>query len=168
MKKKRTFIMCWNPQISNFKDEKRSEVVQKLREGEYYDFNWAIWDWKDAREGDRFFRVRCGMPNPADDGVIDAGEFITDPFAGEDWSGKGREVHYVEMEFDAMIDFNHCPVLSSAKLDLRIPNFDWHGGHSGRLLDAQSAEILEELWEQHLEELKDNTETSEYVYDEWA
>ena len=102
MRKRKTFIMYWNPQISNFKDEKRSEVVQMLREGEYYDFNWAVWDWQEAREGDRFFRVRCGMPNPADDGVIDAGEFITEPFAGEDWSGKGREVHYVEMEFDAL------------------------------------------------------------------
>ena len=168
MKSHNTFILYWNPQISNFKDAERSSFVQALRNDDFYEFNWAVWDWQEAKEGDRFFRIRCGMPNPQDDGVIDSGYFTSDPFVGEDWSGKGREVHYAEMEFDKVIDYNHCPVLSSDKLDLRIPHFDWHGGHSGRLLDEQSAEILEELWEQHIDALLDDEQTSGYVYDEFT
>ena len=57
------------------------------------------------------------------------------------------------LHFDAIIDYNCCPVLSSDKLDLRIPHFDWHGGHSGRLLDEQSTTFLEKLWQEHVDNL---------------
>lgn len=166
MRKPKTFILYWNPQISNFKDEERSEFVKYIRNGNYYDFNWSIWDWKEAKAGDRFFRIRCGMSNPADDGVIDSGYLINDPYIGEDWSGRGREVHYANMEFDVVIDYNHCPILAADKLDLRIPHFEWHGGHSGRLLDEQNAAELEALWEQHVHMLKSNDQTKEFVFSE--
>ena len=159
-----TFILYWNPQISNIPVERRDEFVQALRDGMYLEFNWAIWDWQKAKAGDRFFRIRCGMPNPADDGVIDSGFLISEPFLGEDWSGKGRKVHYVNMEFDAMLDYDYCPALSSDLLDLRIPHFDWHGGHSGRLLDDVSASDLEALWEQHLHKVRSNAETEPHVF----
>ena len=161
-----TFILYWNPQISNFKDEERTDFVRQLRDGADYEFNWAIWDWKLAKEGDRFFRVRCGMHNPADDGIIDSGYFLCEPYEDDDWSGRGRRVHYAEMEFDVVLDYNLCPILSSEKLDLRIPNFDWHGGHSGRVLDEFSADMLEKLWNQHVEALTSNPETEEFVFDE--
>ena len=160
----RTFILFWNPQISNFKDEERSMLVEALRIGADYEFNWAVWDWRKVRVGDRFFRLRCGMPNPQDDGVIDSGYFTSEPRLGEDWSGKGREVYYAEMEFDMMIDYNHCPVLSSEKLDLRIPHFDWHGGHSGRIIESRSGIILEDLWYEHLKSLRENPLISEHLY----
>ncbi len=159
-----TFILYWNPRISNFKDEERSEFVQDLQLGIDYQFNWAIWDWQKAKPGDRFFRIRCGMPNPADDGVIDSGYLVGEPFQDEDWSGRGRRVHYVYMEFDSVIDFNRCPILSSEKLDLRIPHFDWHGGHSGRILDEESAKELETLWQQHIKDLVADDDTTEFVY----
>lgn len=162
----KTFILYWNPRISSFKDEERSEFVEALRNGQSYDFNWSVWDWDKAHAGDRFFRIRCGMDDPAQNGVIDSGYFVSDPYADEDWSGRGRKVYYAEMEFDSVIDFNHCPVLSSDKLELRIPHFDWHGGHSGRLLDEQSAAELESLWEQHLHKLNTNEQTKDFVFSE--
>ena len=93
IRERQTFILFWNPRISNFKDEERSEFVKALRQHRGYEFNWAIWDWQKAQAGDRFFRIRCGMPNPADDGVIDSGYFVSNPYADEDWSGKGRKVY---------------------------------------------------------------------------
>lgn len=159
-----TFILFWNPQISNFKDEQRGEFVQALRDGFPLDFNWAVHDWRSMRIGDRFFRIRCGMPNPADDGLIDSGYFTSKPFLEEDWSGKKRKVYYAEMEFDMMLDFNYCPVLSSEKLDLRIPHFDWHGGHSGRLIDSRSGIILEDLWYEHLKSLREDPLLAEHLY----
>ena len=162
----KTFILFWNPQISNFKDEERTDFVQALRKGCTYEFSWAIWDWEQAQRGDRFFRIRCGMANPAEDGVIDSGYFISNPYADEDWSGRGRRVHYAEMEFDTVVDFNHCPVLSSEKLDIRIPHFDWHGGHSGRFLDEVSATELETLWQQHIDALTSNAKTKKYIFEE--
>ena len=166
MRKPNTFILYWNPQISNFKDTERTDFVQALRAGATYEFNWAIWDWQEAQAGDRFFRIRCGMPNSANDGVVDSGYLINNPYIGEDWSGKGREVHYVDMEFDAVIDYNHCPILAADKLDLRIPHFDWHGGHSGRLLEVQDAQVLESLWLQHIDSLQSNPETTHHLFTE--
>ena len=159
-----TFILFWNPQISNFKDTERTGFVQALRTGATYEFNWAIWDWQQAHAGDRFFRLRCGMPNPADDGVIDSGYFVCDPYPDEDWSGRGRKVYYAEMEFDTVLDFNHCPLLTSEKLDLRIPHFDWHGGHSGRMLDEVSARELEKLWSEHISHLCNTPDTKDKIF----
>lgn len=159
-----TFILFWNPQISNFKDQQRSQFVKDLRKGLYYEFSWAIWDWQQAQKGDRFFRIQCGMSDPAKDGVIDSGYFTSNPYSDDDWSGRGRKVHYIDMEFDAVIDYNRCPILASDTLDIRIPHFDWHGGHSGRFLDQVSAAELESLWQQHLDTISSNPKTSKYVY----
>lgn len=164
MRKPNTFILFWNPQFSNVKDEDRSGFVEYLCTGGCYTTSWAIGDWEKVREGDRFFRVRCGMPNPADDGVIDSGYIVSKPFAGTDWSGKGRKVYYADLDFDVVLDYDTCPILTSNKLDLRIPNFDWHGGNSGRLLLKKDAAVLEKLWQQLVDGLIENPETYNSVF----
>ena len=37
-----TFILYWNPQISNFKDEERTDFVRQLRDGADYEFNMGL------------------------------------------------------------------------------------------------------------------------------
>ena len=52
-----TFILFWNPAISSYKlDEYRRFLAERPHS---YDFNWSIWEYEKAREGDRFYMVRC-------------------------------------------------------------------------------------------------------------
>ena len=162
-----TFILYYNPKYHpEDNPETIAEVVRLMRKGfRNPDMNWAVWDWQQAHKGDRFFMLRCGSPNPADDGVIQSGRFTSEPWRDEDWSGRGRDVHYMNIEFNVVLNTMKCPVLSSEKLDLRIPNFDWHGGHSGRILDEFSANMLDSLWNQHVDALVADSKTRRYVFD---
>lgn len=145
-----TFILMWNPAISNYKIEDFSEQLADMAEGLFCDgFNWAVWDHEQAREGDRFYMVKVG---PGTNGIVMSGIFISDPYQGKDWSGKGRTVFYMDMEIEEMIHPDRCPLLSSEILAMEIPDFTWTEGHSGRILTEEQADKLEILWNHYLKE----------------
>lgn len=142
----RTYILFWNPEISSFKLD---DFQEKLGMIEYLDLNWSVWEHEEACSGDRFFMVRCGEGKT---GICMSGYFASDPYKGKDWSGKGREVYYMDLEPDTMIHPDYRPILTTDELTKAIPDFDWTGGHSGRLLDAGLAEKLEAIWKKFLED----------------
>ena len=49
---------------------------------------------------DRFFMVCVGGGNT---GVVMSGLIMSDPYQGEDWSGKGHEVYYVDLRPSVMV-----------------------------------------------------------------
>lgn len=166
-----TFILFWNPAISSWKLENHREFIEA--KPDYYELNWSVWEHEKASEGDEFYMVRCknrpvpgklnqyGKPlwEPCFDtttGICLAGHFSSDPWEGEDWSGKGRPRYYMDLEIDHMSDPDKCVILSTAELMTAIPDFDWKGGHSGRQLDEASAEILRTLFQKATQEKKDN------------
>lgn len=143
-----TIILFWNPAISSY-------TIERLREDlENYEYvsNWSVWEHEKAHKGDRFFMVRCGEGKT---GICMSGRFRSEPYRDEDWSGKGREVYYMDLMADTVIDPDILPILSTEVLSENIPSFDWSGGHSGRLLSAKKAKKLEKLWEEFLEENED-------------
>ncbi len=140
----KTFILFWNPGISSY-------TIERLREDmdeEQHVSNWSVWEHKKAHKGDRFFMVRCGEGKT---GICMSGFFSSEPYQDEDWSGKGREVYYMDLLADVVIDPDILPILSTEILSQKIPSFDWSGGHSGRLLLAPKAKKLEKLWKDFLE-----------------
>ena len=172
----KTFILFWNPAISSYKLDSYRDFLAE--EPEFYDFNWSIWEHQMAHEGDRFFMVRCkNKPVPgqvnqwgkqvwepcidATTGICMAGTFSSEPYRGEDWSGNGRETYYMDMWIDHASDPDKCIILSSEELSAAIPEFDWTGGHSGRMLDDAAAEKLEELFAKAVEKKKDSIWTPE-------
>ncbi len=52
----------------------------------------------------------------------------------------------MKMEFDEIIHPDRAPILDTATLQQAIPNYDWTKGHSGEMLDKESAGRLENLW----------------------
>ncbi len=142
-----TIILFWNPGISSY-------TIERLRDDldmEQHVSNWSVWEHEKAHQGDRFFMVRCGEGKT---GICMSGRFSSEPYIDEDWSGKGREVYYMDLMADTVIDPDILPILSTEILSREIPSFDWSGGHSGRSLPAEEAEKLEKLWEDFLEENK--------------
>ena len=142
-----TFILFWNPEISSYTLERLRDDLEHWA----HVSNWSVWQHENARYGDRFFMVRCGEGKT---GICMSGRFRSEPYRDEDWSGKGREVYYMDLWADTVIDPDYLPILSTDELTKQIPSFDWSGGHSGRLLPEKDAEKLEELWTSFLEQNK--------------
>ena len=144
--KMNTIILFWKPEISSIKFEDFQECIQNA---EIDTMNWSVWEHEKAKKGDRFFLVKCG--NTKNNGICMSGYFVSEPWQGEDWSGKGREVYYMDMSIDVAINPQFFPILPTTDLQSAIPDFDWTGGHSGRILPTREASLLEEIWDYFLE-----------------
>lgn len=140
-----TIILFWNPEISSIKYKDFQEMIQNADTETY---NWSVYEHDKARKSDRFFLVKCG--NSKNNGICMSGYFVSDPWQGEDWSSKGREIFYMDMTVETAINPQFFPILPAEDLCSAIPDFDWTGGHSGRIL-ARGADLLEDIWDYYLE-----------------
>lgn len=143
-----TFLLRWNPAISSYTMGRLDEDMDAWARGLWdCDFDWSVHEWQQARRGDRFFMVRIGEGNT---GVFAAGRFTSEPFKGDDWTGKGREVYYMQMEFEAVFHPERADIISIKELTEELPEVDWAHGHSGVLLERQTAEHLELMWRDYI------------------
>ena len=115
-------------------------------------FNWSVWEWQDLVPGDEFFMIKCGEGVT---GVVMHGFFDSEPYQGEDWSGKGREVYYADLDPDTMIHPDKSPLLTTEALEAAMPDFQWNGGHSGRVLPSEYAIKLRAMWQEYIAKNKD-------------
>lgn len=148
-----TFILKWNPAISNYGMDRFNEDFyfgkKKVIEDETsVAFAWSVWDWKKARHGDRFFLLKVGEGE--NNGIVMSGVFCSDPYKGEDWSGQGRKTYYMKMEMDIVVAPDTDKVLPTSLLTERLPMIEWTGGHSGILIEPDAALTLEKEWYAHL------------------
>ena len=140
-----TFLLRWNPAISSYTmDHLDDDMLEWARRNWWDDdFDWSVYEWQKAHKGDRFFMVREGEGNT---GVFAAGRFTSEPYIDEDWSGKGREVYYMQMEFEAVFHPERSEIITTAELERELPHLDWQKGHSGQMLDKEDATKLELMW----------------------
>ena len=139
-----TFLLRWNPAISSYTMQRLDDDIAEWSDGYWPEsFDWSIHEWEKAHAGDRFFMVRVGEGNT---GVFAAGRFISEPYQGEDWSGKDREVHYMAMEFEAVFHPERADIITTEELERELPNLNWRTGHSGEQLNMEDAEHLELMW----------------------
>ena len=145
---RKTFIMRWNTDISNYKLSEFEDAMEDFfDEGFYYD--WSIWDYQKAHIGDHFYMIRTGEGK---NGVVMRGTIIGTPYPDEDWSGKGRKVYYIRMSLSNMIHPERTPLLlTTDELTEVIPDFNWKGGHSGEILSDAQADKLEKVWKDYIE-----------------
>ncbi len=146
----RTFILEWNPAISSYRMEDFEREIGEIM-GD--DFNWSVWEWDRARDGDNFYLIKCGEGTT---GVVMKGFFCSAPYQAEDWSGKKRVTYYMDMYPTHMIHPNHPKgLLTTQMLDERMPDFRWNGGHSGRELPQDKAAILNKMWDVYISRFTD-------------
>lgn len=162
-----TFLLYWNPYFSSYKlshfaddfDFENSVYPHCLLAEEDdgycmpYDFNWSVVEYSKAHEGDRFFFVRVGYDKPT--GLIGAGVFTSEPYKSDDWSGQGRSVYYMDMEFESVVDATSDRVLATDVLTETIPEIDWTRGRAGVMIAPHIAEKIESLWMKHLNSIKE-------------
>lgn len=143
-----TVILMWNPDISSFKLDQHKDCLAHLPA---LTLNWSVWEHEKAKNGDRFFLVRCGEGNT---GIVMSGVFTSGPYEEKDWSGRGRQIFYMDMDVNVMIDPDTTDMITTDTLQQRIPSFKWDGGHSGRLMNAEQAQELENVWAEYLDKHK--------------
>lgn len=130
----KTFIMRWNPGISSSNLEGFREARQKWPDG--FQYNWSIYDWKNAHQGDKYIMVRVGDgPN----GVVYHGTFLSDPYESDDWAGTGQKRHYVNMTVEHPCDPDK-PCVTIEQLEKLLPEIEWKHGHSGVLMTNEQAQ----------------------------
>ena len=142
--KSKTYLMCWNPSISSFTEKDYEECVNNMVHG-MFRMNWSIYEWEEARRGDMFFMMRVGDDKA---GIVFLGQFITDPYPGDDWAGSTKRRMYVEMVCMNPVEPGAKPRISLEKLQESIPTVDWSKGHSGVLLSEEVVTTLDILCEE--------------------
>ncbi|MBQ3636639.1 MAG: hypothetical protein II951_13640 [Bacteroidales bacterium] len=141
IRRPKTYLLRWNPGISSFKIETYKMLTKKYPEG--FKMNWSVYEWEEAKEGDRYYMLRTGDDKA---GIVWAGEFLSDPYEGEDWAGKGQPRHYMDIGCWRCVDAKVVPPVDLEKLEKEIPSIDWRTGHSGQLMTEEEAEKMEKLW----------------------
>lgn len=140
-------ILKWNPAISSYTMKDFVNDMSQV-DDEYGEFNWSVWDYNAVKEGDEFFWLKVGY---GQNGIVGHGSITSDPYEGEDWSGRGRKTFYVDFMPDMMICPDAARLLDADALQAAIPDFDWRGGHSGLVLSEAQAEKLHALWREYTE-----------------
>ena len=134
-----TFVLMWNPEISSFTKEDFNALHATMTDAKKPTLNWSIHEWENCHKGDRFVMVRCGRSGG---GLVMAGRFASAPYAGDDWGKQGKPRHCADLEIRAMFNPDE-PLLTTDELREAIPDFDWAGGHSGRVLTTEQSQILD-------------------------
>jgi hypothetical protein len=137
----RTYLMRWNPSISSFTEKDYEECFENMVHG-MFRMNWSISDWQEARRGDMFYMLRSGDDKA---GIVFQGQFLSDPYTGDDWAGSNKRRCYVDMVCMNAVEPKNSPELFLEKLQKAIPEIDWTKGHSGELLSEEVVEKLSEM-----------------------
>ena len=154
-----TFLLYWNPFFSSYKldrflDEfdfpEGVDVLTGFEEWDHSpnDFDWSITEYEKAHAGDRFIFIKVGYDKPT--GIVGVGHFTTEPFIGEDWSGQGRKIFYMKMEWESVIKPTSDKILKTNVLIDAIPEITWSKGKAGVMIAPEVAEKVETLWHDHL------------------
>lgn len=140
-----TYILFWNPEISSYTMER----FQNDFKFGYCVGNWSITEHEKVKTGDRFYMIRCGNGKT---GIVMHGIIVSKCYKSSDWSPKRRKnIYYADIDHWVMINPETASkMLTPDLLTELIPDFNWHGGHSGRLLSKEYARKLDEVWAEYL------------------
>jgi len=159
----KTFILMWNPEISSVKMADWRRFMDRFP---FEGFNWSVWEYEKVDWRSRCYMVRVGNGNT---GLVMKGNFIGDPKKGDDWSDRGRDTYYCDINPWNILDPETQPIITTEELQKFIPSFDWTGGHSGRLLTKEETKKLNKLWDKYYKEhesfMKNQERQFEYCID---
>lgn len=137
----KTYLLRWNPGISSFKLETYRKATTECPDG--FGFDWSIFEWEEAHEGDRYYMLRTGDDKA---GIVWHGVFTSEPYEDKDWAGQGKQRHYMKMDCYDCVPADQKPPVDIEMLEKEIPEIDWLKGHSGQLLSEEVADKLNKLW----------------------
>lgn len=141
-----TFILTWNPAISEYKMDQFHHDLKTVNDGESADLYWPVEEYEDCQEGDRFFMIRTGRGHT---GICMAGYFYSDPFEDDDHSDSSKR--YISgIDPLVWINTDEADHISLDTLKTLLPKIKWDRLESGTLISDEDAAIIEEAWLNYL------------------
>ena len=102
-------------------------------------FNWSVREWQKLKKNDAFILLQVGTDN---DGIALVGKFCSEPYESASWRNDGTKIHYANMQIFDAFDLANEPKLRAENFESSFPKIRWHGGHSGELINEESASAL--------------------------
>lgn len=136
----KTFLFAHNPE--NWQWDNLDNAISDIETKGCHREKWSIISHKQVSVGNRAFLMRLGSKTP-NKGIIGAGYVVTEPFLSEHWSGNGKMVNRVIIEFETL---SKEPIISIQKLQNSLPYHNWTPQSSGIEIPETVASELEKIW----------------------
>ena len=134
------YILRWNPNISSYKSEDFLELITHIKNNEQpSDFNWSIREHEKLCKGDMFILQQVGTDH---DGIAMIGKFKDECYEEESWRKDGSTLFYADMWIMDAFDCDKENPLPASRYEKLFPEIEWHGGHSGIVVDEESQAVV--------------------------
>lgn len=135
------YNLRWNPKISSFKTKHFLDGFPVLNKGnsEGIGMDWSIREYENVEVGDWWILSRVGGE---DNGIVGIGQFSGIPTPGKSWRKDGSIIYYADIWILCFQQPEKTGILNANELKKAIPEIDWDQGHSGVLIEEETAEKL--------------------------
>jgi len=136
-----TFLFAWNPHNWNW--DTIEEDIKKIADGKRLIDRWSCASHKKIKQGDRAFLLQLGK-EPR--GLFSSGIVVSNPYLSEHWSDSKKQVHYVDIEFDTLLNPEKDKIFRLQELEERLPAQKWSNRSSGVTINPGVLRELEKYW----------------------
>lgn len=140
-----TFLFTWNPSRWDWVD--LPDSINHLETVGYVEKRWSCGNSKSIKKGDRVFLIRLGKKEPI--GIMGSGYAKSSYYIATHWDGTiGKIAHYIDIEFDILIDPNKNKLLDKDALkNIDTNNVQqWFPQRSGISIKKEVLDSLESNW----------------------
>jgi 5-methylcytosine-specific restriction protein A len=139
-----TFLITWNPTKWEWTDLRENlDFLEKIG---YIESSWSCGNSKNIKKGDRIFLMRVGKEPK---GLMGSGYAKSSHYVAPHWDKTpGKTAHYIDIEFDVLINPEINNIFSKDLLDKVDPNNlqQWFPQRSGISIHTEIVDELESQW----------------------
>jgi 5-methylcytosine-specific restriction protein A len=137
-----TYLFVWNPR--RWKWENLEENIEQVNSTGRCPEDWSCGNTKSIRPNDRIFLVRVGEEPK---GIMAAGFVTSYPYLHRHWSEKKKDVLYVDIEFETLLNPDKDPILTLEILNTgNLSKQHWTPQASGISIRPELVDELEAVW----------------------
>ena len=133
-KKVKALLLSWNPENP---DWNYKEAYLKVKNGEKSETDWRTKRTDGVEENTEVFLIKIGNEEPK--GIIAHGYVTEEPYLE-------NGIHYVEVEFDKILDYENEKIIKQSDLMNKLPEQDWKLRASGIEIKEIILPELRKMW----------------------
>lgn len=147
-KKVKALLLSWNPENP---DWNYKEAYLKVKNGEKSETDWRTKRTDGVEENTEVFLIKIGNEEPK--GIIAHGYVTEEPYLE-------NGIHYVEVEFDKILDYENEKIIKQSDLMNKLPEQDWKLRASGIEIKEIILPELRKMWNKLING-EENSKTSD-------